>query len=222
MSATLHISAEPGLWRQQFGAPSSGPPRPALFLDRDGVLLEEINYLHKVSDMRIIPGAAATVRTANEAGFPVVVVTNQSGVGRGYYGWSDFAAVQEALVAQFGAENAYFDMVLACGFHREARPPYDVPDHSWRKPRPGMLHAAAEALKIDLGRSWIVGDSAGDIEAGRNAGLAGGLHVQTGHGRRDRDAALALAGNGFAVCAIDSVADAETLEFLHRTAGASC
>jgi len=220
MTPHLHIGAEPGLWRQQFDPAPDRPPRPALFLDRDGVLLEEIDYLHKVADMRIIPGAADTVRAANEASVPVIVVTNQSGVGRGYYDWPDFAAVQAALVAQFAAEGASFDMVLACAYHREANPPYDRPDHPWRKPQPGMLHEAAQALRLDLARSWIVGDSASDIEAGRDAGLAGALHVETGHGPRDRDKALALSADGYAVRPVASIADAVELEFIRHDSDA--
>lgn len=216
------IADDGGLWRQQVVPVSEVAPRPALFLDRDGVLLEEINYLHRVADMRIIPGAAETVRAANEAGIPVVVVTNQSGVGRGYYGWPDFAAVQAALASVFVEGGARFDMVLACAYHRDAEPPYDTPDHPWRKPRPGMLYEAADALRLDLARSWIVGDSASDIEAGRDAGLAGALHVETGHGPRDRDKALALASDGYAVHAIASIADAVGLEFIRHDTGAPC
>lgn len=220
MTGALFNDADPGLWRQRL-TPATIPGL-ALFLDRDGVLLEEINYLHKVEDMRFIPGAAATVRMANEAGIAVVVVTNQSGIGRGYYGWADFAAVQEALVARFAAEGAHFDMVLACAYHAEAQQPYAHAEHPWRKPQSGMLHAAAEALRLDLARSWIVGDSAVDIEAGRNAGLAGALHVATGHGQRDRTAALSLASPGFEVRAVESIEAAAALNFFSHGSGHPC
>ncbi len=207
MTETLHIEPEPGLWCQRVSPPAE-TPRAALFLDRDGVLLEEINYLHKVEDMRIIEGSAESIRLANELGIAVVIVTNQSGVGRGYYGWPEFGAVQTALLDVLDRKKAYVDMVLACAYHADAQEPYAVPDHPWRKPRPGMIHAAEKALSLNLSQSWIVGDSASDLEAARTAGLAGGLHVATGHGTRDRDKALALATDTFDVRAGDSVADA--------------
>lgn len=199
-----------GCWRQTLCALSgpSSKKRPALFLDRDGVIVEETNYLHRVADMRLIEGAAILIRAANERMLPVVMVTNQSGVGRGYYGWSDFAILQDALVAQLAAAGAHLDMVLACAFHEDAQPPFKATDHQWRKPRPGMLHAAADTLTLDLGQSWIVGDSASDIEAGCNAGLAGAVHVATGHGERDRTAALALATSEFEVLAAASLTGA--------------
>jgi D-glycero-D-manno-heptose 1,7-bisphosphate phosphatase len=136
------------------------------------VIVEEVNYLHRVADVVMLPGAAAAIAQCNRAGIPVVLVTNQSGVGRGYYGWADFAAVQAEIAKRLAEAGARLDMVLACACHAEARPPYREDAHPWRKPLPGMLLAAAEALNLDLARSWIVGDSASDHEAGRNAGLA--------------------------------------------------
>jgi len=210
MTAVLHTDADPGLWCERFGGDTipAGSKRPALFLDRDGVLVEEVNYLHKATEMRIIPGAPAAVRAANDAGLPVIVVTNQSGVGRGYYGWTEFAALQAALVLAFVKEGAQFDMVLACAYHADARAPFDRPDHPWRKPQPGMIKAAADALALDLSRSWIVGDAASDIEAGRNAGLVGAVHVATGHGARDRDIALSIATRSYLVRTAASLSEA--------------
>ncbi len=210
MTFEIHTHLDPGLWLQCNGG-TTAQKRPALFLDRDGVLVEEINYLHTVADLRIIPAATSIVRAANERGIPVVIVTNQSGVGRGYYGWAEFAVVQAALADSFAQDGAHFDMILACAYHTDAEAPYDTPNHPWRKPQPGMLHAAAETLELDLPRSWIVGDSASDIGAGRNAGLAGGVHVATGHGRRDRDKALALATAEFDVRAEASIEGAEQI-----------
>ncbi len=198
-SAISHIAEDQGLWRQRLDDAPPRPGRAALFLDRDGVIVEEINYLHRVEDMRLLPDAADIVRAANDLEIPAIMVTNQSGVGRGYYGWAEFESVQGALIARLAADGARLDMVLACAYHKDAQPPYDRPDHPWRKPRPGMLRAAADDLSLDLSRSWIIGDAASDIEAGRNAGLAGGLHVLTGHGERDRQAALAFADTGYEV-----------------------
>jgi D-glycero-D-manno-heptose 1,7-bisphosphate phosphatase len=173
--------------------------RPALFLDRDGVLVEEVGYLHRPEDVRIIPGTARAVALANRRGLAVVVVTNQAGVGRGLYGWSDFADTQVRIQRELAAAGAVLDMVLACPFHGEARPPYRHPAHPDRKPRPGMLRRAGQALALDLGASWIAGDRASDLAAGRAAGLAGGLHLDSGQGEAERAGSLDLAGPDFAV-----------------------
>lgn len=204
------VADAPGLWRQ---VPCPAPDtrdeaRPALFLDRDGVVVEEAGYLHRIEDLRLYPAAAAVIRACNTSRIPVVLVTNQSGIGRGYYGWAEFAALQSALAERLAAAGACFDMVLACAYHHAAKPPYAIAEHDWRKPGPGMLREAATSLRLDLARSWIVGDSASDIEAGRNAGLAGGLHVLSGHGARDREAALGLADSSFRVLTARDIGDA--------------
>ncbi len=208
----------PGLWRQcldhgidpsvDLARTYSATPRAGLFLDRDGVVLEEINYLQRISDMRLIEGTTTLIHAANQRDIPVILVTNQSGVGRGYYGWHEFAEVQAKLLDWLSQEDARLDMVLACAYHESAEHPFDVANHPWRKPAPGMLQEAAKALALDLSRSWIIGDSASDIQAGRNAGLAGGMHVATGHGERDRTMALSLATTTFEVRPVISIGDA--------------
>ena len=193
-----------GLWAEALSPPRA-PTVPALFLDRDGVLVEEVGYLSRPEDVTPIAGAAQVVAAGNAANVPVALVTNQSGVGRGLYGWEDFAAVQARLVETLA--GARLDGVFACAYHAEAQGAFAIAGHPWRKPGDGMLRAAAAALGLDLGRSWMVGDTASDIAAGRRAGLAGGVHVLTGHGRAERQAALALADAGYAVEARDSLAD---------------
>ncbi len=185
--------------------------RPALFLDRDGVLVEEVGYLHRPDDVRQIPGAAAVVAAANRAGLPVAAITNQSGIGRGYYGWSEFQATQARISADLAAKGAALDLVLACPYHPEGQPPYRHPAHFCRKPRPGMILRAAERFGLDLAGSWIVGDRAIDLEAGRAAGLAGGVQVLTGHGGGEREAALELATEGFQVLGAESIASVPSL-----------
>lgn len=211
-----HLIDGLGLWREVLRPPRDGAPRPALFLDRDGVIVDETGYLHEPNEVSLISGAAETIAACNSAGVPLFVVTNQSGVGRGYYGWDDFAAVQRKIVALLKERNAFLDCVLACAYHGAAQGAFAVADHPWRKPGPGMLLAAAEVWPVDLTRSWIVGDHASDMAAGIAAGLAGGVHVLTGHGQEERAAAGALGGDGFAVHFADSVADrdafAEPLE----------
>jgi D-glycero-D-manno-heptose 1,7-bisphosphate phosphatase len=189
----------------------NAPPRPALFLDRDGVILEEIGYLSRVEDMRLIPGAAELIAQANRAGIPVVEVTNQAGIARGYYGWPGFEAIEAALTAELSAAGAAIDGVFACPYHSEGIAPWAHPAHPARKPAPGMLLAAAELLKLDLSRSWIVGDRLGDLQAGFNTRLPGGLHVLSGHGAVDRPAVLAWKPENFEVILGDSVRDAGAL-----------
>jgi D-glycero-D-manno-heptose 1,7-bisphosphate phosphatase len=184
-----------GIWCQQLRRPPAGP---ALFLDRDGTLIEERHYLRDPSEVHLLPGAAATVAAANQRGLAVVVVTNQSGIGRGLLSWQDFARVEARLAALLSAGAAGLDLVLACPFHPAAAP-YRVEEHPCRKPRPGMLLRAAELLDLDLAGSWIVGDKASDLAAGKAAGLAGGLLVETGYGRTEKAAASSLAESGFSL-----------------------
>jgi len=202
-----------GLWCQLLrpDKAASYRGRPALFLDRDGVLVAEVGYLHRPEEARLIPGAAALIAAANRAGLAVVLVTNQAGIGRGTYGWAEFQATQERISADLAAEGAALDMVLACPFHAQGEPPYRHPAHPCRKPRPGMLLRAAERLGLNLAGSWIVGDRAIDLEAGRAAGLAGGAQVLTGHGAAERDAALEVATERFRVLGAESVAEVAAL-----------
>jgi histidinol-phosphate phosphatase family protein len=148
--------------------------------------------------VRLLPGAADTIRAANSLGIPVVVVTNQAGIGRGYYSWHGLYATVDEMRRQLASVGAQVDAIYACPFHADARPPYDAADHPGRKPNPGMILRASRDLSIDLARSWLVGDTLEDLLTARAAGLAGAVHVLSGHGRRDRpaverlDAALAV------------------------------
>ncbi|NQV48124.1 MAG: HAD family hydrolase [Rhodospirillaceae bacterium] len=202
-----------GIFTQVLAPPNGHTKRPALFLDRDGVVVAESHYLYRVEDVALIPGAAETIAKANKRGIPVVFVTNQAGIGYGYFEWQSFYAVQDKILTELTAAGAHIDGVYACPFHVKGKPPYDHPDHPARKPNPGMLLFAGEDLSIDLNSSWIIGDRAGDIEAGLNAGLAGGIHVLTGHGSIDgeRDDALALASKSFKALAAPSIAEASDL-----------
>lgn len=198
------IDAE-GVWQQPLRMPDGR--RAALFLDRDGVVVEEAHYLRRIEDVRLIPGAAQVIVQANRRGVPVVIVTNQGGIARGYLGWDEFRAVQDRILEDLAAEGAFVNAVFACPHNPKGSPPYDHPDHPARKPNPGMLLRAAAMLQLDLSGSWIVGDHATDIEAGRNAGLAGGVHVETGHGTHpgQRAAALALSRDGYPVIGAASI-----------------
>ena len=187
--------------------------RPVLFLDRDGCVVVETNYLHKVEEVQLINGAANVIAQANSLDIAVVVVTNQAGIGLGYFPWEDFFAVQQEINLQLSMAGAHFDGVFACPFHKKGKQPYRHPNHPSRKPNPGMLNAAAISLNLDLSSSWIVGDRASDLGAGLNARLAGGIHVASGYGSREgeRESSLAIATDNFVVHATNTIADVPEL-----------
>ena len=183
--------ASSGLWREVCTV-RSAEPGPALFLDRDGTLIELVDYLSRPAEVAPIPGAFESLAQVARCGYRVIIVTNQSGIERGYYGWDAFAAVQERVIALADAAGGRIDAVYAC-------PALPGSGAACRKPEPGMIHTAADDLAVDLGASWIVGDSANDLEAGHRAGLRRGWLVPTGHGARDRGLAAGLACGDFRV-----------------------
>lgn len=150
--------------------------RGAIFLDRDGVLNKDIGYLHRPEDLAWIDGAPEAVRLINAAGLFAVVVTNQSGVARGYYSEADIERLHAHMARELEARGARVDAFYTCPYHSEgADPRYIHPDHPDRKPNPGMLLRAMADFPIDPARSLIIGDKDSDIEAGRRAGVRGAL-----------------------------------------------
>ena len=150
----------------------SRPLRPALFLDRDGVLNEDRGYVHRWEDFCWIPGAREAVAAFNARGWWVFLVTNQSGVGRGYYPEADVLALHARMEADLAAAGARIDAFYYCPFHPEAlEDRYRHPDPPDRKPNPGMLLRAMADWPVDAARSVMVGDKAIDLEAGRRAGV---------------------------------------------------
>ena len=165
----------------------------ALFLDRDGVIVEHIPYLHDPDKTKLIAGSTEIIRSCNKRKIPVVLVTNQSGIGRGMYDWQDFVKVQTRLIDLLGESGASVDMVLACAYHPDVDGEYKKVDHSWRKPGGGMISEAERVLQLDLSGSWIIGDKDTDMEAGMEAGLAGGVLVLSGE--TSQTAADSVAGS---------------------------
>jgi D-glycero-D-manno-heptose 1,7-bisphosphate phosphatase len=173
----------------------AGAPRPsarrAVFVDRDGVINEERRHVHRPQDFVLLPGAAAGLRRLAAAGWRLVVVTNQAGIGRGLYTEADYAHLTAHMRALLRAEGVTLDGVYHCPHH---------PIHglgAWRvacacrKPAPGMLQRAAAELGLDLSRSAIVGDKRSDLDAGRAAGLACCVLVASGHPTDAEDRAAA-------------------------------
>lgn len=210
-SSNPPIDAE-GIWCEVH--PSAARGGPALFLDRDGVVVQETDYLSRIEDLAILPGAAAVVAAANRRGIPVVLVTNQSGIGRGYFGWAEFAGVQRALSSRLESQGARIDAVYACPHHAAGIGEFAIAHHPARKPNPGMLLRAAADLDVSLGKSWLVGDKRSDIEAAKRARLAGAMHVLTGYGEAERAESAQLADAGFEIRFGRSIADAVTLPIL--------
>jgi D-glycero-D-manno-heptose 1,7-bisphosphate phosphatase len=161
----------------------------AIFIDRDGTLNEEVGYLHRPEDVVLVPGAAEALARLNARGIPVVVVTNQAGIGKGRYGWEEFEAVMARIRELLSASGARIDAVYAAPHHAKGMGEYQHPDHPDRKPNPGMLVRAAREHGLDLSRSWMIGDKELDLLAGRNAGCRSAL-VRTGYGE-SVDGALA-------------------------------
>ena len=156
--------------------------KPAIFVDRDGTLNEEIGYLHKPEEAVLIPGSVEAISRLNARQIPVIVVTNQAGIGKGRYGWKDFHAVMDRITRLLDAGGAHVDGVYAAPHHEQGIGEYAHPDHPDRKPNPGMLMRATLEHDLDLSRSWIIGDKLADVEAGHRAGCRAAL-VLTGYGR---------------------------------------
>jgi D-glycero-D-manno-heptose 1,7-bisphosphate phosphatase len=145
--------------------------RPALFLDRDGVINVDHGYVHRIEEFEFMPGIFELVRVARGQGLAIVVVTNQAGIARGLYSDLDFERLTEWMLGRFAEEAASIDRVYHCPVHPiEGVGRYRV-DSPMRKPGPGMLLRARDELGIDLPASVMLGDKASDIEAGRAAGV---------------------------------------------------
>lgn len=160
--------------------------RPCVFLDRDGVVNEEVDYLHEPDRVVLVGGTAEAIAALNRAGVAVVVVTNQAGIARGMYTERELAAVTARIGELLGAAGARLDGSYFCPHHPDAGiGPYRVAC-GCRKPAPGMLERAAAELGLDLGRAAIVGDKASDLAAGRAVGCAAVL-VRSGYGAREEE-----------------------------------
>lgn len=161
--------------------------RKAIFLDRDGTVIEEAEYLSDPARLKLLPEAARALRLLKDAGFLLVVVTNQSGVARGYFNLETVELLNDTLNERLSGEGVAIDRFYVCPHHPEI-----TGECGCRKPMPGMLQKAAAELDVDLSASWMVGDKACDIEAGLAAGVKTAL-VLTGYGQKE-EAALAKKG----------------------------
>jgi len=160
----------------------------AVFLDRDGTIVEDPGFLHEPEKAKLLPGAAEAIRRLNEAGYRVIIVTNQSGIARGRYTVRDYEAVQERLGALLTAHGARIDGAYFCPHHPQFSGPCEC-----RKPGVKLFHDAQAAFDIDFSRSWWIGDRLSDAQPARLLrGDGGGILVATGEGNLHQGQARAL------------------------------
>jgi len=145
--------------------------RKALFLDRDGVVNVEKNYVYRIEDFEFIDGIFSLVQAAQKRGYLPVIITNQAGIGRGYYTEEDFHVLTQWMVGEFAMRSITIAGVYYCPYHETAGVGKYRKASFDRKPKPGMLFRARDELQIDLSKSVLIGDKASDMEAGRNAGV---------------------------------------------------
>ena len=158
--------------------------RPAVFLDRDGTLIQDVGYLSRVEDVHWFPFSIDAVRLLNRAGFLVCITTNQGGIGLGFYGADLVRRVHREMAAAVEASGGRLDALFFCPHH-----PLAVHDDlriacDCRKPRPGMIHQATAQFDIDLSQSFVVGDKSADIGLATSVG-ARGILVKTGYGQAE-------------------------------------
>jgi D-glycero-D-manno-heptose 1,7-bisphosphate phosphatase len=158
--------------------------KPAVFLDRDGTLIEEVGYLSRVEDVRWFPHAIEAVRLLNRAGFLVCITTNQGGIGLGFYREELVHLVHREMVAALEASGARLDGLFYCPHHPQAVREDLRIDCTCRKPRPGMIQQATARFDIDLARSFVVGDKDKDVGLANSVG-AKGILVKTGYGQAE-------------------------------------
>jgi D-glycero-D-manno-heptose 1,7-bisphosphate phosphatase len=164
-----------------------------VFLDRDGTINEEVNYLSRPDQLRLIAGAAEAIKQLKQAGLKAVIVTNQAGIARGYFSVPALLQIHQVLEKMLGAQDAHIDAIYYCPHHPTAGIGVYKIDCNCRKPKPGLLEKAARELNIDLRQSFVVGDKPADLQAGEAVGCRTIL-VRTGYGLESEKA---LAGSNF-------------------------
>jgi D,D-heptose 1,7-bisphosphate phosphatase len=165
--------------------------RKAAFIDRDGVLNEERAFVHRIEDFAFLPRAVEALRLLKAAGYLLVVVTNQSGIARGLYSEADYLALTEHMRERLAAAGVCLDAIEYCPHLPEALVERYRADCDCRKPKPGMLRRAIQALDIAPAASFLVGDRLADVEAGRTAGIGRCFLVRTGYALSDEAIARA-------------------------------
>jgi rfaE bifunctional protein nucleotidyltransferase chain/domain len=164
---------------QRIRQPAQAVLRKAAFLDRDGVINKDKAYVHRWEDFEFVPGAIEGMQKLQDAGYALVIVTNQSGLARGYYTEAQYQALTEALTQHLAGQGVKIDCVYHCPHHPKGSVPELAIDCDCRKPEPGMLLQAARELGLSMAESLMVGDKPSDMEAARAAGVGRAYLVQS-------------------------------------------
>jgi len=168
-----------------FKHPNDLMKKPALFLDRDGVLIEDCNYISNPSEVVLEKCSKKLIRFAHNQGWIIVIVSNQSGISRKFFTWKDYFKITKKMISLFGEPNP-FDAIYA-----NSQGPNSKIKH-WRKPNPNMIIRASNKLNIDLKNSIIIGDRKSDLLAGVRSGIKLLIHTKTGHGLKERENVMKL------------------------------
>lgn len=153
--------------------------KPALFLDRDGVIIKEMNHIKDPNLVRLESGVKDLISKTLSSDWLIIIITNQSGIGRGLFSWNEYEEVTKQMLYLLGEKN--YPTAIYANSQIEQKI-----NNCWRKPSPNMLFQAAEDLNINLKKSILIGDRLSDLKAGINAGLSKTFHLTTGHGRKER------------------------------------
>ena len=153
-----------------------------IFLDRDGTINAEVCYLSRPEQVELLPGAAEGIKLLRKKGFYIIIVTNQSGIARGYFSESELSKIHDMLLKLLTAEGAFIDDIIYCPHHPQGKVPQYAIKCDCRKPKTGMLVQAMQKYNIDLTESYVIGDKLSDVELAKNAGCKAIL-VRTGYGK---------------------------------------
>ena len=178
---------------------------PCLFLDRDGVLVDWKNYRMEIENAKLVSGCDKIIKNCNKKKIPVILITNQGGIGLGLHTWDDFEKIQKIIINKLLKKGAQIDGVIACPHHPLAKGKYKHKNHPCRKPNGGMFLIAKKLFRIDLKKSWMVGDKINDLIAANSKNLKRGFLVLTGYGKEEKQKMNLLPKNFFAVKILSSL-----------------
>jgi len=178
---------------------------PCLFLDRDGVLVDWKNYRMEIENAKLVSGCDKIIKNCNKKKIPVILITNQGGIGLGLHTWDDFEKIQKIIINKLLKKGAQIDGVIACPHHPLAKGKYKHKNHPCRKPNGGMFLIAKKLFRIDLKKSWMVGDKINDLIAANSKNLKKGFLVLTGYGKEEKEKIKLLPKNFFSLKILPSL-----------------